>query len=1150
MIDGTYRVNRQKFPLYTIMVKDGNGNGQAVAQALLADEKRPTLEEFFSLYKQSLPDAAQVKIIIVDKDFNEVAVLRSLWPEVDIALCRFHVQKTFRLQIQNLHLPGEESDSLKRICQQLVYAVSEEAYNKVLVDLVAQAPRPFVDYFQKNWDCCREMWSFYLVRRIANYETFTTNFVESRHQKLKQRLKPTHSLPECLKEVIAFQLGQEEIAREKNTTLNLKRQYKVGEDDEVRRAIKSVSTPLAGEIMSKQMNHALKCSSTATVQKLPSGVLRVKFPTEEEEKVSMTESETPSCSCSFHHRQELPCRHIFIAAWQTGCEVFQESWVPPRWMKCHQMPELPKTYPKPSLTVSTVQSPSTQSMSKTQKYREVNRLLKVIADVCSDLGFQEFTARYELLERLLTLWTSGVTVALVEVLDKDPPGDADMAERWLDACATPAAPNQAATGSCGDGDVAQLFSRVSEKVSPQKLDASSDVRMPPGHLAPAIEERDHDHIEKVSSQKLNGPDEPSDVRMPPGYLAPAINEHDPDHAEKVSSLKLNGPDEPSDVRMPPGHLAPAIEEHDPNLAEKVSSQKLNSTDETSDVRMPPGHLAPAIEVHDPDHAERVSSQKLNSTDETSDVRMPPGHLAPAIEVHDPDHAERVFSQKLNSTDETSDVRMPPGHLAPAIEEHDPNLAEKVSSQKLNSTDETSDVRMPPGHLAPAIEVHDPDHAERVSSQKLNSTDETSDVRMPPGHLAPAIEEHDPNLAEKVSSQKLNSTDETSDVRMPPGHLAPAIEVHDPDHAERVSSQKLNSTDETSDVRMPPGHLAPAIEVHDPDHAERVSSQKLNSTDETSDVRMPPGHLAPAIVEHDPDHAEKVSSQKLKGPDEPSDVRMPPGKAQEPTSGPDCLHLPSDMQLLPGKAQKPASQNLFPIFTLPAAVRPRGRPKGVALNAIGLQKAGRSCKKRKAVVTGGENLKKARTSAPSVVTGKRKADQSTEKSCKKLKSPPLTVSKEQVESLLLLVKLKRYSLPVSTSFIQQCRLENHPSQSLCDEVNQQNQPHFDRCFDYVAHLCGSGYFRENRKETTSYCQDHILVTALLIRAKEIGVLAEDLLPTLEQLPVEGMTLDALAARIPKKQKSLAIGPYTLSPGSLKTLKPDGLLDDQVMKNGAS
>ena len=39
MVDSTYHVNRHGFQPYTLTVKDGNGHGQALGQALLVNEK-------------------------------------------------------------------------------------------------------------------------------------------------------------------------------------------------------------------------------------------------------------------------------------------------------------------------------------------------------------------------------------------------------------------------------------------------------------------------------------------------------------------------------------------------------------------------------------------------------------------------------------------------------------------------------------------------------------------------------------------------------------------------------------------------------------------------------------------------------------------------------------------------------------------------------------------------------------------------------------------------------------------------------------------------------------------------------------------------------------------------------------------------------
>ena len=191
--------------------------------------------------------------------------------------------------------------------------------------------------------------------------------------------------------------------------------------------------------------------------------------------------------------------HGCIANWMRG---FPGKLGTTSMAKCHQMPELPKTYLKSSLTVSMVQSLSTQSIKVKVPWISIGCLKSSL--MCAVILAPRNSLHTELLERLIMLWKSGVTASLVEVLDKDPQGDAEMAEKWLDACATPAAPNQVAIWSCGwDGDVAQLLTRVSKEVYPQKLDVSSDVQMLPGHFAQAICECDHDLAEKVSCRKLN-----------------------------------------------------------------------------------------------------------------------------------------------------------------------------------------------------------------------------------------------------------------------------------------------------------------------------------------------------------------------------------------------------------------------------------------------------------------------------------------------------------------------------------------------------------------------------------------------------------------------------------------------------------------------
>ena len=86
MLDCTYKVNNKKMVLATIiMATDGNGEGRVCAHALLKNEKQETLRVFLSKFKDLNPKTEQTKVFIVDKDFNEINLIRDIWPAVQFS---------------------------------------------------------------------------------------------------------------------------------------------------------------------------------------------------------------------------------------------------------------------------------------------------------------------------------------------------------------------------------------------------------------------------------------------------------------------------------------------------------------------------------------------------------------------------------------------------------------------------------------------------------------------------------------------------------------------------------------------------------------------------------------------------------------------------------------------------------------------------------------------------------------------------------------------------------------------------------------------------------------------------------------------------------------------------------------------------------
>ena len=406
MVDGTYRVNRHGFPLYTLMVKDGNGHGQAVGQALLVNEKKDALEHFFTEHHR-IAGSKSPETVIVDKDFNEIHVIKKIWPEASVLLCRFHALKAFRTTLQQMEVPSHQKEAVKPLLQRLVYAKTQSEYDNVRNGLASVAPQIFMEYFNKNWDSCQEMWAFHATKNLVQYNTYTNNFLESRHNKLKATLKPSMSVPDCLKEIVKFQLSQDVDNLGAAMRNSLKRHYFVGECEEEKQNIRNLLTPLAASNVIKQLELAKKISTSCTAA-LDGDVAVVNVCGESYHITDFPER--PSCQCSFSKSQQLPCLHIMVAALNFDQPIFREDWIPSRWQKCFQLPDLPKS----SSAVNIKFCPrAALPKGKSDRFKELHRLLRVIADASSDVGGSEFAARYELLQQLASFWASGKAVALV-----------------------------------------------------------------------------------------------------------------------------------------------------------------------------------------------------------------------------------------------------------------------------------------------------------------------------------------------------------------------------------------------------------------------------------------------------------------------------------------------------------------------------------------------------------------------------------------------------------------------------------------------------------------------------------------------------------------------------------------------------------------
>ena len=120
LIDGTYNVNKVGMPLYSFMIEDGYGHGRTAFYAATTEETGQHLSAIVKAFKDCNPSYSKIKVIVIDKDFTEIAVLKSELPDATVLLCQFHVIKYLYKMVVDLDVPKENRDELRKAVHNII----------------------------------------------------------------------------------------------------------------------------------------------------------------------------------------------------------------------------------------------------------------------------------------------------------------------------------------------------------------------------------------------------------------------------------------------------------------------------------------------------------------------------------------------------------------------------------------------------------------------------------------------------------------------------------------------------------------------------------------------------------------------------------------------------------------------------------------------------------------------------------------------------------------------------------------------------------------------------------------------------------------------------------------------------------------------
>ncbi|RLN74444.1 hypothetical protein BBJ28_00010923, partial [Nothophytophthora sp. Chile5] len=155
--------------------------------------------------------AESVQVVMVDKDLNEIRVLRSYFPNARVLICLFHVIKYLKQASRKPEygrLSEDDHDAVDALVHNMVYAVSAEIYETNRASLEALRGRTgfaaFFTYMEANWHSCIDMWVMYQRAKLPHLKVHTKNHLENWFGHFKDAVSASMSMAQTVKALVGY----------------------------------------------------------------------------------------------------------------------------------------------------------------------------------------------------------------------------------------------------------------------------------------------------------------------------------------------------------------------------------------------------------------------------------------------------------------------------------------------------------------------------------------------------------------------------------------------------------------------------------------------------------------------------------------------------------------------------------------------------------------------------------------------------------------------------------------------------------------------------------------------------------------------------------------------------------------------------------
>ena len=451
-VDTTFNFNKEGYKMSSFAYLNPVTNKGEIAQLIfLTDEGADALEFAFSAFKGS--NAHVPGYFMVDKDFNEVNTLKTVFPKSSFLLCQFHVMKYMKSLISTAqtinggnNVDYEKKSDMMEAFRVLMYASTEgeahimaERFDKIIEGVqvrVGNGDKAYYanlrSYFDKNWRLCSDKWLTCKRKNIPGLEDENTNNrLERLWRTMKDYLKGITSGSVSINKAVVILVNFAENQLLDQYTWQMRHSIRIAHQDP---KIAQEYTRAAVELNDRGMRKLKdsvdllfkKEDMMEVVEENGQKGVKEKFTKKNSfhNKIENLEGDVCcfktyktseyQCNCSWSYRSGAPCRHVLFMRRAVGLPLFDSGLFSARFLKqrCYDLDnnledesvvsnELNNNNLSFDEIVEDLEDVKQKVLNRGEKYRLVKPLLEQLQESMIRCGTQKVESFVEEMQEML-----------------------------------------------------------------------------------------------------------------------------------------------------------------------------------------------------------------------------------------------------------------------------------------------------------------------------------------------------------------------------------------------------------------------------------------------------------------------------------------------------------------------------------------------------------------------------------------------------------------------------------------------------------------------------------------------------------------------------------------------------------------------------